>query len=263
MFLLQNGRVRGMFISFLLFSVFGAIVLVVWYAMHMNMEFGDLTTFVVYIAFVGGTMAGFADLYSQLQKTIGATQRVRELLKENTENVFITKDQVKKEFKLSGSVLLKNISFFYPSRPEVQVLKNVNIDVAPGQQIAVVGPSGAGKSTLVALLLRFYEPQSGQILFDGKSATEIPLSQLRKQMALVPQDVLLFGGSIYENIAYGKPDASMEEIEDAAQKANAHEFIQRFPERYQTVVGERGVKLSGGQRQRIAIARAKLKSTFV
>lgn len=259
----QNGRVRGMFISFLLFSVFGAIVLVVWYAMHMNMEFGDLTTFVVYIAFVGGTMAGFADLYSQLQKTIGATQRVRELLKENTENVFITKDQVKKEFKLSGSVLLKNISFFYPSRPEVQVLKNVNIDVAPGQQIAVVGPSGAGKSTLVALLLRFYEPQSGQILFDGKSATEIPLSQLRKQMALVPQDVLLFGGSIYENIAYGKPDASMEEIEDAAQKANAHEFIQRFPERYQTVVGERGVKLSGGQRQRIAIARAILKDPTI
>lgn len=259
----RNGRVRGMFISFLLFSVFGAIVLVVWYAMTMNMPLGDLVKFVTFTAFVGGTMAGFADLYSQLQKTIGATQRVREILKETTENVHVKKEELKQEFQLKGQVSFRNVSFFYPSRPEIQVLKNVNIHADAGQQIAIVGPSGAGKSTLASLLLRFYEPQSGQILFDGKSASEIPLSQLRKQMALVPQDVLLFGGTIYENIAYGKPEASRAEIEEAARKANAHEFIQRFPESYETIVGERGVKLSGGQRQRIAIARAILKDPTI
>ncbi|HRO42288.1 MAG TPA: ABC transporter transmembrane domain-containing protein [Flavipsychrobacter sp.] len=259
----RNGRVRGMFISFLLFSVFGAIVLVVWYAMQMNMDFGDLTKFVVYIAFVGGTMAGFADLYSQLQKTIGATQRVREILSETIENVDVNKEALNDSFRLKGEVKLKNVSFFYPSRPEIVVLDDVNIEVEPGQQIAIVGPSGAGKSTLASLLLRFYEPQSGEILFDGKPGQQIPLSQLRHQMALVPQDVLLFGGSIYENIGYGKPNASFEEIENAARQANAHDFIQKFPEGYQTLVGERGVKLSGGQRQRIAIARAILKDPAI
>lgn len=262
-FAVRNGRIRGMFISFLLFSVFGAIVLVVWYAMTMNMPLGDLVKFVTFTGFVGGTMAGFADLYSQFQKTIGATQRVREILKEKTENVNVTLGQIKPEFKLKGNVTLKNISFKYPSRPDVQVLKDLNIDAEAGQQIAIVGPSGAGKSTIVSLLLRFYEPQNGHIYFDGQEAQHIPLSQLRAQIALVPQDVLLFGGTIYENIAYGKPDATKEEIEQAARKANAHDFIVRFPEGYNTVVGERGLKLSGGQRQRIAIARAMLKDPII
>jgi ABC-type multidrug transport system fused ATPase/permease subunit len=135
--------------------------------------------------------------------------------------------------------------------------------VNSGQQIAIVGPSGAGKSTLVSLLLRFYEPASGKILFDGKDAASIPLNQLRKQMALVPQDILLFGGTIFENIAYGKPDATLDEVISAARKANAHDFIASFPEAYETVVGERGVKLSGGQRQRVAIARAILKDPVI
>lgn len=262
-FAVRNGRIRGMFISFLLFSVFGAIVLVVWYAMTMNMPLGDLVKFVTFTGFVGGTMAGFADLYSQFQKTIGATQRVREILKEKPENVNVTLSQIKPEFKLKGNVTLKNISFKYPSRPDVQVLKDLNIDAEAGQQIAIVGPSGAGKSTIVSLLLRFYEPQNGHIYFDGQEAQHIPLSQLRAQIALVPQDVLLFGGTIYDNIAYGKPDATKEEIEQAARKANAHDFIVRFPEGYNTVVGERGLKLSGGQRQRIAIARAMLKDPII
>jgi ABC-type multidrug transport system fused ATPase/permease subunit len=259
----KNGRFRGMFVSFLLFSVFGAIVLVVWYAVKIKMDFGDLTAFVVYTAFVGGTMAGFADLYSQLQKTLGATQRVRELLKEETEPVNIKEEVIEPDFKLKGAVSLRNIVFRYPSRPEITVLNGVNIEADRGQQIAVVGPSGAGKSTLVSLLLRFYHPEDGQILFDGLPADSIPLTQLRKQMALVPQDVLLFGGTIYENIGYGKPEATKEDIEEAAKKANAHEFIQRFPEGYQTIVGERGIKLSGGQRQRIAIARAILKDPVI
>lgn len=260
---IKNGRFRGMFVSFLLFSVFGAIVLVVWYAVRIQMNFGDLTAFVVYTAFVGGTMAGFADLYSQLQKTLGATQRVREMLREHTEDITVDEEQLQEKYRLNGNVTIQNVAFSYPSRPEIQVLQDVSIQASMGQQIAIVGPSGAGKSTLVGLLLRFYEPQSGEILFDGRPARSIPLSQLRRQMALVPQDVLLFGGTILENIAYGKPEASREEIEEAARKANAHEFIKRFPEGYETVVGERGIKLSGGQRQRIAIARAILKDPII
>lgn len=264
---IQNSRFRGAFVSFLLFSVFGAIVVVVWYGAGLMqrdlLSFGDLTAFVVYTAFVGGTMAGFADMYSQLQKTLGATQRVRELLKEETENVEVANTQLHNNFKLSGQVTIEHLAFSYPSRKEVPVLKDVSVTAQPGQQIAIVGPSGAGKSTMASMLLRFYEPEAGHIYFDGKDAAGIPLTQLRKQMALVPQDVLLFGGTIFENIAYGNPDASQAEVEEAARKANAHEFINRFPEGYQTVVGERGVKLSGGQRQRVAIARAILKDPAI
>lgn len=259
---IRSGQYRGMFVSFLLFSVFGTIVLVVWYGIG-HLEFGDLTAFVVYTAFVGGSMAGFADLYSQLQKTLGATQRVRELLKDIPEQVSEHEEPLRPEYTLQGQVTLQQLAFNYPSRPEVPVLKDITISAMPGEQVAIVGPSGAGKSTIAALLLRFYEPTGGQLLFDGKQATSIPLTQLRKQMALVPQDILLFGGTIRENILYGKPDATQEEIENAARQAHAHEFIMSFPEGYETIVGERGVKLSGGQRQRIAIARAILKNPVI
>lgn len=259
---IRSGQFRGLFTSFMLFSVFGAIVLVVWYGIGI-LKFGELTAFVVYTAFIAGSMAGFAEFYSQLQKTLGATQRVRELLQEEPEPVSINNDPLFDQYKLSGEVTLKHVAFRYPSRPEVEVLKDVNIHAERGQQIAIVGPSGAGKSTLSSLLLRFYKPEKGQLLFDGKDAQSFPLTQLRKQMALVPQDVLLFGGTIFENIAYGKPDATVQEVEDAARKANAHHFISGFPQGYDTVVGERGVKLSGGQRQRIAIARAILKDPVI
>jgi ABC-type multidrug transport system fused ATPase/permease subunit len=166
-------------------------------------------------------------------------------------------------YKLSGRVSFEGISFAYPSRAEMQVLKDVHIKAEPGEQIALVGPSGAGKSTMVAMILLFYHPDSGRIVFDGLDSSTIPLSQLRRQMAFVPQDVMLFGGTIRENIAYGNPDASEEEIIAAARKANAHDFIVSFPEGYQTIVGERGIKLSGGQRQRIAIARAILKDPVI
>jgi ABC-type multidrug transport system fused ATPase/permease subunit len=264
---INNGRFRGLFVSFILMSIFGTIILVVWYGTTLVQQgaitFGGLTAFVVYTAFVGGSMAGFADLYSQLQKTLGATQRVREILRDETEPVTIVDEQVQEANKLSGAVTFEHVAFSYPSRKEVHILKDVSITAAPGEQIAIVGPSGAGKSTIAALLLRFYYPDEGKLLFDGKPADSIPLSQLRKQMALVPQDVLLFGGTIKENIAYGKPGASQEEIEAAARKANAHDFITSFPEAYETVVGERGIKLSGGQRQRIAIARAILKDPVI
>ncbi|MCS3797012.1 ABC transporter ATP-binding protein [Niastella sp. OAS944] len=265
----SNGRFRGLFVSFILMSVFGTIILVVWYGTTLvhtsggTFTFGALTAFVVYTAFVGGSMAGFADLFSQFQKTLGATQRVREILRDETEPVTITDEPVQEVNKLNGAVTFDRVAFSYPSRKDLHILKEVTITAAPGEQIAIVGPSGAGKSTIAALLLQFYHPDSGNILFDGKPAGNFPLSQLRKQMALVPQDVLLFGGTIKENIAYGKPNATQANIEDAARKANAHDFIMSFPEAYETVVGERGVKLSGGQRQRIAIARAILKDPVI
>jgi len=258
----KNGMNRGLFASFLIFSVFGAIVLVVWYGVGI-LQFGDLTAFVVYTAFVGGSMAGFADLYSQLQKTLGATQRVRELLRAEPEDVHVADEPVQEAYRLRGKVSFQHVAFNYPSRPELRVLNDVNLEAEPGQQIAIVGPSGAGKTTIAAMLLRFYEPGSGKLLFDGKDASQIPLSQLRRQMALVPQDVLLFGGTIRENIAYGKPNAADDEIIAAAKQAHADEFINSFPEKYETVVGERGIKLSGGQRQRIAIARAILKNPVI
>jgi ABC-type multidrug transport system fused ATPase/permease subunit len=259
----RNGKNRGLFASFLIFSVFGAIVLVVWYGTGLMqsgaLSFGALTAFVVYTAFVGGSMAGFADLYAQLQKTLGATQRVRELMKLEREEVFIKEVNIDPENRLKGNLRFEHVSFSYPSRPETVVLRDVDFSVESGKQIAIVGQSGSGKTTMASLLLRFYEPVKGRILFDGKEAHSIPLSELRKQMALVPQDVLLFGGTIRENIAYGNPGAEQQEIENAARQAHAHEFIVSFPEKYDTIVGERGVKLSGGQRQRIAIARAILK----
>jgi ABC-type multidrug transport system fused ATPase/permease subunit len=264
---MRSGKARGTFISFMLFSLFGAIILVVWFGVGLmqkgELSFGDLTAFVVYTSFVGGSMAGFADLYSNLQKTLGATQRVREILREPTEQVSVHEAQVDPQYALKGEVEFRHVAFAYPTRKEVPVLRDISLHARPGQQIALVGPSGAGKSTIASLLLRFYEPESGAVYFDGRPASELPIAQLRLQMAVVPQDILLFGGTIRENIAYGKPGASQEAIEDAARKAHAHEFIQGFPEGYETIVGERGVKLSGGQRQRIAIARAILKDPVI
>jgi ABC-type multidrug transport system fused ATPase/permease subunit len=264
---ISNARYRGAFVSFMIFSVFGAIAFVMWYGAGMiksgDLSAGDLTMFVIFSAFVGGTFAGFADMFSQLQKTLGATQRVRELLREGGEEVDLIMNEAPLIHRIKGNVKFENVAFSYPSRKDVQVLRNINLEVNYGEQVALVGPSGAGKSTIASLLLKFYEPTSGQIFFDGINSEEFGLTELRKQIAFVPQDVILFGGTIKENIAYGKPNASDEEIYAAAQKANAHEFIQRFPEAYETVVGERGIKLSGGQRQRIAIARAILKDPAI
>jgi ABC-type multidrug transport system fused ATPase/permease subunit len=172
-------------------------------------------------------------------------------------------DKSPEVLKLNGRIEFRDVGFHYASREDVPVLKGVSFAAEPGERVALVGPSGAGKSTIASLLLCFYTPNEGRILIDNKDAQDYPLSALRDRMAIVPQEVLLFGGSIRENIAYGKPGASQDDIEAAARKANAHEFIERFPERYDTIVGERGIQLSGGQRQRIAIARAVLKDPVI
>ncbi|OCB73881.1 multidrug ABC transporter ATP-binding protein [Flavobacterium piscis] len=263
---IKGGKYRGYFASFIIFCLFGAIVAVVWYGVRLSiageMSVGQLISFVLYSTFVGASFGGIAELYAQIQKAIGATERVFELLEETPEKINATQNGEPLE-KIKGNVSFKNVAFSYPSRKEVQVLKDVNFTAEFGQKIAIVGPSGAGKSTISSLLLRFYDIESGEITVDGKNIYDYDLENLRGNMSIVPQDVILFGGTIKENIAYGKPDATDEEIMLAAKQANALNFVEGFPEKFETVVGERGVKLSGGQRQRIAIARALLKNPSI
>jgi ATP-binding cassette subfamily B protein len=269
---LRGARYRGMFVSFIVFGLFGGIVIVLWYGAYLvkqgveqgaanGLSGGELTQFMLYTVFVAGAMGSFAELYSQMLRTLGATQRVRELLREPAEEVD-TAGTVPGP-RLRGEVAFEDVTFAYQSRKEVTVLRGLSLAARPGERIALVGPSGAGKSTTVAILLRFYDPDGGRVLVDGRDAREYPLHELRGQIAVVPQDVLLFGGTIAENIAYGRRGATEEEIIEAARQANADGFICSFPEGYKTLVGERGVQLSGGQRQRVAIARAILKNPAI
>ncbi|MGB2087097.1 MAG: ABC transporter ATP-binding protein [Psychroflexus salarius] len=258
---IKGGLARGAFSSFIIFCIFGAIVLLVWQAVKLqntgDLSQANLVTFILYTIFVGASIGGLPIQYAQIQKAIGATERVFDLIDEIPESIE-TSTETKKT--ITGQVEFNQVNFAYPSRAQFPVLSSVSLKANSGETIAIAGPSGSGKSTLASLVLRFYEPQSGEILFDGKPASNYGLHELRQQMAIVPQDVLLFGGSIFENIAYGKPNASKDEVIEAAKSANAHEFIMGFPDQYNTLVGERGVQLSGGQRQRVAIARAVLKN---
>ena len=263
----KGAKYRGLFASFIVFCLFGAIVSVIWYGSvmvsHHEMTIGNLVQFVIYGVFVSASMGSFPELYGNMQKAVGASERVLEILDEQGEDISITDKENKIEKKITGNLSFNNVVFAYPSRPELTVLKDISFEALAGQKIAIVGPSGSGKSTMAALILQFYHPQRGFISFDGKPVGAYSLTDIRNQVAIVPQDVMLFGGSILENIAYGKLSASKEEIIKAAERANAHQFIMSFPEGYDTIVGERGVKLSGGQRQRIAIARALLKNPSI
>lgn len=262
---IRTALYRGSFVSFIIFGLFGAIVGVIWYGLVLRGEGlisdGALFSFVLYTVFVGASIGGIAELYTQIIKALGATDNLMELMQEVPEEISWT--DTTDTFRLSGHIRFEKVQFEYPSRPDIPVLRNLSFEVQPGEKVALVGASGAGKSTIVGILLGFYRPISGAVLLDGQDYNDISLTDMRRHMALVPQEVLLFGGSIGENIAYGKPGASASEIKEAARKANALEFIEKFPEGMQTVVGERGVQLSGGQRQRIAIARAILRNPSI
>ena len=267
---LKGGIYRGAFISFIIFALFGSFIFVLWQGSGLvelntitkgaqGITLGALIEFLMYTIFIGGSLAGMSDTYTRLLKAVGASERIVDILNSEQE----TDTKAFTYTKLNGSIEFQDVNFCYPTRSDVQVLKDMNFDIKPGEKVALVGPSGAGKSTIVQLLLKFYTINSGKILIDGKNITDLSVKELRSNMAIVPQEVMLFGGTIKENILYGKLDATDEELLNAAKKANAWEFISKFPDGLNTIVGERGIKLSGGQRQRIAIARAILKDPAI
>ncbi len=261
---LKYGILRGLFFSFVMVFVFGSIFFILWQMLFALKVDRSITpeafgTFMMLSLFVAGSLGGLPEQIASIQRALGATDRVFELIDGEIEDIDLNKkDQLKKE--KGADIVFENVSFNYPSRPDFTVLKNVNFTVAPGETVALVGSSGSGKTTIASLILRFYDPVSGSVKIDGINSSSISLTELRENIALVPQDVILFAGSIRDNIAYGRPGASEEEIEEAAKKANAYQFIESFPDKFNTLVGERGIQLSGGQRQRIAIARAVLKN---
>ncbi|MEM7162436.1 MAG: ABC transporter ATP-binding protein [Bacteroidota bacterium] len=257
---------RGAFAAFIILFIFGAITFIVWKGASLveadnQVNTDDFLTFIILTTFIGGSIGGLPIQYAAFQRGLGAIENVLGKLALKEEDV--STDENIPSISLKGDLAFENIHFAYSTRSDVPVLKGIEFSIPAGKTIALVGGSGSGKSTIASLILQLYPPNEGSILFDGKNADEYTLQGLRNQMAFVPQEVLLFGGSIRENIAYGKTNASDEEILAAAKKANALEFIEKFPDGLDTVVGERGIQLSGGQRQRIAIARAVLKNPTI
>ncbi len=282
---MQRARIRAIFQPLWVICAWGAMVGVLWFGGRLVMEGslrpGDLIAFLFYAGSIGGTMMTFSNLFGQLQEALGAVTRVFELL--DTESEIKDRPDAVELPVLAGRVTFDNVTFAYeagaqrdeaPEGPGANqdavvssaltlappaVLRGLSLEIAPGEVLALVGPSGAGKSTIVNLIPRFFDVQGGSVRVDGHDVREVALQSLRRQVGIVPQETLLFSGSVGANIAYGRLEASQEEIEAAARAANAHGFISALPEGYNTPVGERGVKLSGGQRQRVAIARAILK----
>jgi len=235
----------------------------IWYGGQQVMQGtttpGELAAFFLYALIMAGPIGTFVKIYTQLQETLGAMRRVNEIL--DTKPLVNSPENPVKLTSLKGHVCFSEVIFGYEDG--TPVLNNISFDIHPGKTVALIGPSGAGKSTTVQLLLRFFDPQSGKIQLDGHDLKSLDLESYLSQVALVPQETLLFGGTIRENILYGKLDATDTEIIEASKSANAHDFIVEFSNGYDTLVGEKGTKLSGGERQRIAIARALLKNPKV
>jgi ABC-type multidrug transport system fused ATPase/permease subunit len=263
---IKSGLWRGVFVSFVVFCIFGAIVFIIWQGLlmtdgpHPGLAKGDLYSFLMVTLLMAASIGSLPDFYAGIQKSIGATEKLMNLLTEISEKELFTGTT---KPAISGAISFNNVHFSYPQRPDISVLNGVSFSIGSNQTLALVGASGGGKTTIASLVLNYYPEYSGEILFDNQSSKDIDLNYLREHIAVVPQDVILFAGTIYENIAFGKPTASKEEVKAAAVQANAFEFIQRFPDGFDTQVGDRGIQLSGGQKQRIAIARAILKNPTI
>ncbi len=260
----RMGKYRGLLSTFIIYGIFGGIVFVLWYGISYveagKMTIGELFTFILYTVYVGASVGGLGDIYGRLQKAVGATERIREIISEEQEVEIADSNKIE---NINGAIEYRKVHFTYPTRKDVKILNGLSLNINQGEKVALVGPSGAGKSTIAELLMRFYELEDGDILIDGRDINEFNLTGLRKNIGIVPQEVILFGGSIRENILYGRPEATEQEINEAAKQANALEFIESFPEGMETLVGDRGIKLSGGQKQRVAIARAILKNPAI
>ncbi|WP_414654185.1 ABC transporter ATP-binding protein [Hyalangium sp.] len=256
----HRARQSSTFMGVASFGGFAAAAAVLWYGGRLvvdgSLSVGGLTSFLVYSMFVAFALGALTELWADFMRASGAAERVFELMDRKPS---IPSSGGERLAHTQGRVQLQDLRFTYPARPDVPVLQGIDLTIEPGEVVAIVGPSGAGKSTIAAMLGRLYDPQSGRILLDGKDLKELDPEWLRQQIGVVAQEPLLFSSSIADNIRYGKAGASVAEVEAAARAANAHDFIIRFPERYDTLVGERGVQLSGGQKQRVAIARAVLK----
>ncbi len=252
---------RALFSTFIVVILFGAIFFILWWGARLvqsgDMTIGQLVSFIAYTAIIGGAIGGLGNFYTQIVTAVGGTERIREILEEDTE---VNIDDVQTQHvELTGEIAFQDVYFEYPSRPDMPVLNGISMKIGKGEKVALVGQSGAGKSTIASLILRYYDVQNGTILADDRDISTLNITAYRENIGIVPQEVLLFGGTIYENIQYGNPEATREMIEEAARLSHSLEFIQSFPDGFDTIVGDRGIKLSGGQRQRIAIARAILK----
>ena len=258
-----NAVWRGLFAGFIILVMFGSIIFVIWNGMKMvnsnNLTNAEFFQFLLYTVMIAASFGGISSLIGNIQKAVGATERLLEIINSEVE-IDIENTTTQKTPIFKKSIEFKNVSFHYPNRSDLEILKNINLKIPIGKQTAIVGGSGAGKSTLAQILLRFYEPSEGEILIDNKNYLNYNLSNYRSNISLVPQEIFLFGGSIYENIAYGDVSANEEAVNEAAKMANINEFTDRFEDGMETLVGDRGIQLSGGQKQRIAIARAILRN---
>ncbi len=261
---LSYAKVRGLFFAFIIFLLFGSILFILWRGAYMvqngQMDAGSLLSFVIYTVMIGGAIASLGNLYTSIAGALGATERVKEILDQPSE---LELADERPSLKLTGDIAFKDVHFNYPSRPDMAVLKGIDFNIRAGEKVALVGQSGSGKSTIVRLLMNFYKLDKGEITVDDSLIDSYDLGAYRHNIGIVPQEVILFGGTIRENLRYGRPGATDEEIKQAAVRANCWEFITAFPEGMETLVGERGIKLSGGQKQRVAIARAILKDPVI